>query len=400
MVNPGRSGGPGVADLTVGQPAVDALPLDDMAEAARAALPGNPKALLYTQTEGAVELIDVVRAKLRHYEGLDLARDQIAITSGSSQALDIVLRTFTDLDGPLALDDVSYGAIPARRLTSCVDHLPFDDDGPQPEAVARHARALDRPFVFYTMPTFQNPMGMTVGAARRRELLEVCRAEGVPMLEDDAYYELRYDGERVPSLLELDGGSGLVVRTGTFSKILGAGIRLGWMASAAPLIDRVLRLKPDGGTSPFASAIAARFMQDHMETQIARVRAFYRDKRDLTMRALDRHLRGRATWRTPEGGFFVWITFDPSWDVPAIVRECAARGVRVRSGSDFRVDQDPRHSVRLAFSHAEPQAIEQGVEVLGQVVAEQPLTPALSLKGRGSRAQGERESGGGMTEPQ
>jgi len=162
---------------------------------------------------------------------------------------------------------------------------------------------------------------------------------------------------------------------------LGAGIRLGWMASAAPLIDRVLRLKPDGGTSPFASAIAARFMQDHMETQIARVRAFYRDKRDLTMRALDRHLRGRATWRTPEGGFFVWITFDPSWDVPAIVSECAARGVRVRSGSDFRVDQDPRHSVRLAFSHAEPQAIEQGVAVLGEVVVEQPLTPALSRKG-------------------
>ena len=96
-----------------------------------------------------------------------------------------------------------------------------------------------------------------------------------------------------------------------------------------------------------------------METQIARVRAFYRDKRDLTMRALDRHLRGRATWRTPEGGFFVWITFDPSWDVTAMVRECAARGVRVRSGADFRVDQDPRHSVRLAFSHTEPQAIEQ-----------------------------------------
>ncbi len=371
MVTPGRSGGPGVADLTVGQPAVDVLPLEEMAEAARAALPGNPRALLYTQTEGAPELIDVVRAKLRHYEGLDLDRDQIAITSGSSQALDIVLRTFTDLDGPLALDDVSYGAIPARRLTSCVDHIPFDADGPQPDAVARHARALDRPFVFYTMPTFQNPMGLTVGMARRRELLEVCRAEGVPILEDDAYYELRYDGERVPSLLELDGGSGLVVRTGTFSKILGAGIRLGWMASAASLIDRVLRLKPDGGTSPFASAIAARFMQDHMETQIARVRAFYRDKRDLTMRALDRHLRGRATWRTPEGGFFVWITFDPSWDVPAIVRECAARGVRVRSGADFRVDQDPRHSVRLAFSHTEPQAIEQGVAVLGEVVAEQ-----------------------------
>ena len=434
-----------MADLTVGQPAVDVLPLEELAEAARAALPGNPKALLYSQTEGAAELIDVVRAKLRHYEGLDLGRDQIAITSGSSQAIDLVLRTFTELDGPLAMDEVSYGAIPARRLTGRVDHIPFDDHGPQPEAVARHARALDRPFVFYTMPTFQNPTGLTVNVARRREVLDVCRAEGVPILEDDAYYELRYEGERVPSLLELDGGSGLVVRTGTFSKILGAGIRLGWMASSAPLIDRVLRLKPDSGTSPFASAIAARFMQDHMESQIARVRAFYRDKRDLIMEALDRHLEDRAAWQTPEGGFFVWITFDPSRDVAAIVRECAARGVRVRSGADFRVTgirvtPFGWHSVTLSRrlsseawkswarwwrsnSSPQPSPTRRPLHEWSTPHARasdpphpSPLPPGArgpdlrsrrhgrnlqeSLKRRGSRTDGERESREGMTEPE
>ena len=230
MVTPGRASGPVVADLTVGQPAVDVLPLEQLAEAARAALPGNPKALLYTHTEGAAELIDVVRAKLRHYEGLDLDRDQVAITNGSGQAIDMILRTFTELDGPLALDEASFGALPARRTTNNGHHIPFDHEGPQPEALTRLARELGQPFLFYTMPTFQNPMGVTTSTARRRELLEVCRTAGIPILEDDAYYELRYDGEAVPSLLELDGGSGLVVRTGTFSKILGAGIRLGWMA--------------------------------------------------------------------------------------------------------------------------------------------------------------------------
>ena len=370
MVTPGRASGPVVADLTVGQPAVDVLPLEQLAEAARAALPGNPKALLYTHTEGAAELIDVVRAKLRHYEGLDLDRDQVAITNGSGQAIDMILRTFTELDGPLALDEASFGALPARRTTNNGHHIPFDHEGPQPEALTRLARELGQPFLFYTMPTFQNPMGVTTSTARRRELLEVCRTAGIPILEDDAYYELRYDGEAVPSLLELDGGSGLVVRTGTFSKILGAGIRLGWMASAAPVVDRVLRLKPDSGTSPFASAIAAQFMQDHMQAQIARVQAFYRGKRDLIVRALDRHLGGRATWRTPEGGFFVWITFDSSRDIAAIVRRCAERGVRIRSGADFRLDRDPLHSIRLAFSHAAPRAIEEGVAILGEVVAE------------------------------
>ena len=118
MVTPGRASGPVVADLTVGQPAVDVLPLEQLAEAARAALPGNPKALLYTHTEGAAELIDVVRAKLRHYEGLDLDRDQVAITNGSGQAIDMILRTFTELDGPLALDEASFGALPARRTTN------------------------------------------------------------------------------------------------------------------------------------------------------------------------------------------------------------------------------------------------------------------------------------------
>ena len=143
------------------------------------------------------------------------------------------------------------------------------------------------------------------------------------------------------------------------------------MASAAPVVDRVLRLKPDSGTSPFASAIAAQFMQDHMQAQIARVQAFYRGKRDLIVRALDRHLGGRATWRTPEGGFFVWVTFDPSRDHTQ--RWCAgapSEACAYRSGADFRLDRDPLHSIRLAFSHAEPQAIEEGVAILGEVVAE------------------------------
>ncbi len=371
MVSPERPSQPLVADLTVGQPAVDVLPIEQLAEAARTALPGNPKSMLCTHTEGADELIDVVRAKLRHYEGLELDRDQVAITNGSGRAIDLILRTFTDLDGPLPLDEASFGAMVARRTTSAGNHVPFDRKRPQPEILARLAKDAGQSFLFYTMPTFQNPMGVMTSLDRRRELLEVCRQHDIPILEDDAYYELRYEGKRVPSLLELDGGSGLVVRTGTFSKILGAGIRLGWMASSAPLVDRLLRLKSDSGTSPIASAIAAQFMQDHMEAQIAKVRDSYRQKRDLTLDALERHLGNAATWTRPEGGFFVWVTFDESRDIAAIVAGCEARGVRIRSGSAFRVDGDDRHAVRLAFSHSEPDAIEAGIAVLGEVVAEQ-----------------------------
>ena len=356
-----------VADLLVGQPANEALPLEGMVEAARNALPENYPALLYGRRKGSLELIDVVREKLRVLEGLEVDRDQIIITNGSSQAIDMVLRTFVDRDQIIALDHASFGALFVRRVSDHGAHVSWDTHGPEPDALDE-LFATRQPAIFYTIPTFQNPMGTTITRERRLEVLEICHRHGVPVFEDDAYYELHYDGERPPSMYELDGGSGLVTRAGTFSKILGAGIRLGWILTAAPLTDRILPLKTDGGTSPFASALASEFMREHMEEQIARLQDIYRERRNIMLSALDEHVGDLATWTPPNGGFFCWLTLRRPELLDDVMRRCEQARVLVRSGSVFRVDGDGLGAIRLAFSHAPHAEIRTGVKVLGESI--------------------------------
>ncbi len=357
-----------VADLVVGQPAPEALPLQAMVEAAQTSLPDNPAALLYGRRQGHLELVDAVREKLRVFEGLDVDRDQILITNGSSQALDMVLRAFVDRGQLVALDEASFGALFVHRVTDRGAHVPWDAQGPRADDLARLFET-ERPALFYTIPTFQNPMGATTSLARRRELLDLCRRHQVPVLEDDAYYELHYDGERPPSLYELDGGTGLVVRAGTFSKILGAGIRLGWILTAAPLAERILPLKPDGGTSPFSSTLAAAFMRRHMREQMTRLCAIYGARRDLMLETLDEHVGARARWSRPNGGFFVWLTLQRPELAAEVIDRCRRNRVLVRGGAEFRMDGNDLGAIRLAFSHAPTADIQAGVEVLGRAIA-------------------------------
>ena len=356
-----------VADLLVGQPANEALPLEQMVEAARNALPENYPALLYGRRKGSLELVDIVREKLRVFEGLEVDRDQIIITNGSGQAIDMVLRTFVNRDQIIALDHASFGALFVRRVSDHGAHVAWDAHGPEPEALDR-LFATRQPAVFYTIPTFQNPMGATITHERRREVLEVCHRHRVPVFEDDAYYELHYDGERPPSLYELDGDTGLVTRAGTFSKILGAGIRLGWILASAPLTDRILPLKTDGGTSPFASALASEFMREHMEEQIARLQDIYRERRDIMLDALEQHVGDLATWTRPNGGFFFWLTLHRPELLEDVLQRCERARVLVRSGSVFRVDGAGLGAIRLAFSHAPHDEIRTGVRVLGEAI--------------------------------
>ncbi|MCY3895725.1 MAG: PLP-dependent aminotransferase family protein [Chloroflexi bacterium] len=356
-----------VADLLVGQPANEALPLEQMVEAARNALPENYPALLYGRRKGSLELVDVVREKLRVFEGLEVDRDQIIITNGSGQAIDMVLRTFVNRDQFIALDHASFGALFVRRVSDHGAHVDWDADGPRIDALDE-LFATREPAIFYTIPTFQNPMGTTITRERRLEVLEVCHRHGVPVFEDDAYYELHYDGERPPSMYELDGGTGLVTRAGTFSKILGAGIRLGWILTSPALADRILPLKTDGGTSPFASALASEFMREHMEEQIARLQDVYRERRDIMLAALEQHVGDLATWVRPNGGFFFWLTLRRPELLDDVIQRCERAGVLVRSGSVFRVDSDGLGAIRLAFSHAPHDQLRTGVEVLGREI--------------------------------
>jgi 2-aminoadipate transaminase len=184
------------------------------------------------------------------------------------------------------------------------------------------------------------------------------------ILEDDAYVELRFEGSHLPSYYELDESRSRVVRAGTFSKIFGAGIRLGWTMASGELLSALMNYKLDGGASPFSSRILAEYMRGHMFDHIDDLIAVYRNKRDVMVQGLQKGLGSDATWSQPEGGFFIWLELPEGAIADEVRVSCGKRGVAVWSGAQFRWDgHDDRH-VRLSYSFATPKEIEEGVAIL------------------------------------
>jgi DNA-binding transcriptional MocR family regulator len=241
-------------------------------------------------------------------------------------------------------------------------------------AIKRERAAGQRLKLLYVIPTFQNPSGVTMPLERRKALLEVAAREGMVVMEDDAYGDLRCSGEFIPSLYALDQ-NGIVVRTGTMSKILAAGLRVGWMVAQPELVAAVLRVKFEGGTSPFLTRIVTDYMAEHMEQHIADLIEVYRAKRDAMLEALDEHV-GRengAGWSEPDGGFFIWVRLPDGTDVNKLADACTARGVSYVPGPAFYIDwqkdwPDADRYIRLAFSFSQPDEIRAGIAHLGRAI--------------------------------
>ena len=230
------------------------------------------------------------------------------------------------------------------------------------DRLAELDRQRQRPKFIYTIVNFQNPAGPTLSLRRRQELLDLAARYETLIVEDDAYGELRYDGEPVPSLVALDR-HGLVMRMGTLSKILGAGLRLGWVIAAKPIIDRLTTLKLDGGTNPFVSRVACEYLRQHLVAHVDELRRIYRGKRNAMLRTLDEELGGSgATWSRPDGGFFIWLELPRSVDPWKLQVEAARRGVGIVPGpSFFPGGQTGEQFVRFAFSYCNEVTIREGI---------------------------------------
>ena len=224
--------------------------------------------------------------------------------------------------------------------------------------------------LFYTTPNFQNPMGITASLQRRKEIIALAQKHRFLILEDDAYGELRFAEEILPSYYELDETRSHVIRTGTFSKILGPGVRLGWAIGPQEILKTMLEYKFDLGSSPFMSRIVAQYMGTHLETHVAYLCTIYRRKRDAMLEALEHGLGNIATWSHPEGGFFVWVKLPGILNSKVVERETMARGVDIWPGSAFRMDEREDGHIRLAYSLESVEKIREGVGIFSDVVRE------------------------------
>ena len=377
-----QAGGPaGAIPFVYGHPDPDLLPVEKIIAATERALRARGRlALQYGPEQGYGPLLDYLIGKVERDEGLRISRANIMLCAGAAQGLDTAVRLFTRPGDVVLVEAPSYH----EALATLRDHpvelrqVPIDDQGLVVEALAERLEALSligqRIAFLYTIPTFQNPAGVTLTAERREALVKLVSKRGLLLVEDDVYRDLCFEGQVPPSLFELAGGRG-VIRLGSFSKILAAGLRLGWIIAEPQVIQRIVNcgLKGnEGGANPFVAHVVAAFCQEGwLEPHIARLVARYRTRRDALLAALEREMPDGVRWTRPGGGFFVWLTLPEPLEAEAVLTAATERGVLFAPGVRFFAEASEgggRRNLRLPFSFLSEAQMAEGVRILAEVM--------------------------------
>jgi 2-aminoadipate transaminase len=363
---------PGLISLAGGFPAAELFPVDELHEAFDAVMSSEPSsALQYGTAEGYLPLRGFLAERLSRF-GVRATPEELLIVNGSQQGLDLLARLFVDPGSTVVVEDPSYvgglqafAACEARYLI-----VPADDEGMQVERLEELLKGTaTMPRLIYVLPNFQNPCGATLSLARRRALLELSHRHGIPIVEDDPYGELRFEGEPLPSLKSMDE-EGTVIQLGTFSKILVPGLRLGWVVAEREVIQKLVNGKQSADLN--SSALAQRVAWEAcrrgaLERQIERVKPVYRERRDVMLKAVAKQLPAGSCWSRPEGGLFLWATLPDGVDTGAMLAEAVTEKVAYVPGSAFDPLGRATSNMRLNFSSAAPDQIEEGIARIGTV---------------------------------
>lgn len=372
----GRLVGNTVAYLSGGLPDPRELPRDSVIEATAAALNVEGEwALQYGPSAGDPNLIEALIEKLDRDQGIQARPENVLITAGASQAVALATRLLVD-PGDIVISEAPTWTGAVRRFAvhgSDVREVPVDASGTDVGHLESTFESLmsqgKRASLLYILPNFQNPMGVTSTLERRERIVELAQKYGTPIIEDDAYFDLRYDGDNVPTLYTLAGGDS-VLYMGTFSKNMAAGIRLGWTVADSDTIARLIALKLEGGTSPFASQVAAEWTRNGtLHAHVQMLREHYRRKRDVMLAALDAYMPESVSWTRPEGGFFIWVTMPEQIDSTDLAVDLLSLGVHISTGPGFYHSNRGRHEFRLSYSYPTDDEIDTGIRTLGREIA-------------------------------
>lgn len=374
------SGDPDVISLAGGLPAAELFPVAAYRAAFDAVMDERGAAALqYGVSEGYWPLREALAERLGRH-GVDCPASRLLITSGSQQALDLLGKLLLNPGDTVVIERPSYlGAIQAfDQYEAHYVVIPTDDDGLDVDALAlalrdRAARGARPPKFLYLVPNFGNPSGRTLSLERRHRLLAVAAAHGLPVIEDDPYGELRFEGAPLPSLWSLDL-NGLVLYVGTFSKVLAPGIRLGWIAAPSAELFRMLVLAKqpsDLHTASPTQMTVARLLRDGLlERHIPHVRACYHERRDALATAIDGSFPPGVLRTHPHGGLFLWLTLPAGTNTGHLLEHALRHRVAFVPGASFHVDGSGRESMRLNFSAEPPEVLREGVRRLAEVLAE------------------------------
>ena len=375
---------PGVISFAGGLPAPACFPAEEIALAAERVLAGEAaRVLQYGPTEGFPPLRGFL-ADLMQARRINVSAKQIIVCSGSQQGLDMVAKIMIDPGDVVLVEDPTYvGALQAfRPYQPRFVTLPMDEHGLQVDALEQTLAELAlqgvTPKFLYTVPTFQNPTGVTLARERRVALLEIAARHALPIVEDDPYGELRYSGEPVPTLASLDiarhGEPRQVLYFSTFSKLLAPSLRVGWIVGPEALLHRLALVKQglDLHTGTLAQAIAYETCRDGLlDRHTPRIRAIYHERRDTMLAALVREMPAGVRWTTPEGGMFLWLTVPDTMNVRALLEQAIAQQVAFVPGDAFFANGGGANTMRLNFSHPPAERIVEGVRRLAAAMEQQ-----------------------------
>lgn len=368
---------PDIISFAGGLPAPELLPTEEVAAATAEVLrTRGTQALQYGPTEGYMPLREWIAAQLSSAE-MRVTPDNILITTGSQQALDLLARIFFDPGDLLLVESPTYmGALQAwRSYEPRYISVPLDTEGLLVERLEELVQQ-HRPKLVYVLPTFQNPSGVSLSLQRRQRLVELIERYNLLLLEDDAYSHLRYEGEELPSLLHIaarthGGFPPRVFYLGTFSKVLAPGMRLGWVAAPAEVIHKLVMVKQgtDLHTPTFNQIIAHTLLsRGYLQRQVPRLLPVYRQRRDAMLAALERDFPQQVHWTRPTGGMFIWVTLPAAVDSADLLQKALAQGVTFVPGRAFHATGSGASTLRLSFSNAGHERIATGIGRLGQAL--------------------------------
>jgi 2-aminoadipate transaminase len=373
-------------DFTGGNNDADRLPLDGLIAAADAVLKREGRTLstygLNSGPQGYLRLREFLVAKLKSDAGITCAAEDILITSGSLQAIDIVNSTLLARGDTVIIEEDCYQGSINRltRLGVTAVGIPLDQDGMRIDALAT---ALDdlkrkgvRPKYIYTIPTVQNPTGTILPVARRQEMLRLAVAHGVPIFEDDCYCDLIWSGERPPAIYAMSENGG-VIHIGSFSKSIAPALRVGYIVAPWSVMSRMLPLKTDAGSGALEQMVLAEYCSANFFKHVPVLRRGLRAKLETLMESLREHFGAAVEFDDPKGGIFLWVKLPDGVDTAKLYQPALAAGVAINPGPEWSVNKErSRSRLRLCFASPSHEEIHQGVAMLAEVCRREFGVPA------------------------
>ena len=352
-----------------GVPPTEAIPVARLRAGADRAWADGAEVLLYGEVRGYRPLRELIVERMAA-RGAIIDPADVLITNGAQQGIDLAARIFIDPGDFVLTEEPTF--MDALRVFRSHEAepvgVPVDEEGLRVDALATLLDRLPkRPKFLYTMPTYQNPMGVSMSAARRRALVDLARERGIAIVEDDPYGELSYDGDSLPTLKSLDPD---VIFLGTFSKVLAPGLRVGWVASSPRLREAFFNVKE--GTDIHNERIMTRTVyhsaRDFLDEHIATTREIYRPRRDAMLAGLEREMPAGVRWTTPHGGFFLWVTLPEQYETDAMLPDATDRGVIYLPSSWFYPDRSWTRSLRLNYSAQPVERIREAMRRLAETI--------------------------------